>query len=237
MIIKPVLDAFGVIPVNTISFLSGCTVFSMAAISVGKQVCSGKQKNFDGKKGSWLAVGAVVGGIAGKGLYQMILSRLPDTQKVGAVQAAVLLAVTIGTLIYTLKKEQIVTKHVTSGIICAVIGMALGIMSAFLGIGGGPINLVVLFYFFSMGTKQAAIHSLYIIAFSQFASIVSTAVSGQIPSFSLVLLLLMVLCGILGGMTGSIVNKGIKEKQIDYLFIFLMVVIILINIYNIFKYL
>ena len=105
VIIKPVLDALGVIPVNTISFLSGCTVFSMAVISVGKQIYSGKKQNFDRKKGSWLAAGAVAGGIAGKSLYQMILRRLPDTQRVGAVQAAVLLAVTAGTLIYTLKKR------------------------------------------------------------------------------------------------------------------------------------
>lgn len=236
VIIKPVLDALGVIPVNTISFLSGCTVFSMAVISVGKQIYSGKKQNFDRKKGSWLAAGAVAGGIAGKSLYQMILRHLPDTQRVGAVQAAVLLAVTAGTLIYTLKKDRIITKHVTNRTACAVIGMMLGVMSAFLGIGGGPVNLVVLFYFFSMGTKQAAIHSLYIIAFSQLASIVSTVVSGQIPSFPLVLLLLMVLCGVLGGMTGSVINKRIKEKQVDRLFIFLMVVIILINIYNVFKY-
>ena len=66
VIIKPVLDALGVIPVNTISFLSGCTVFSMAVISVGKQIYSGKKQNFDRKKGSWLAAGAVAGGIAGK---------------------------------------------------------------------------------------------------------------------------------------------------------------------------
>ncbi|MEI3183290.1 MAG: sulfite exporter TauE/SafE family protein [Lachnospiraceae bacterium] len=39
-------------------------------------------------------------------------------------------------------------------------------MSSFLGIGGGPINLVVLLYFFSMDTKAAAQNSLYIILFS-----------------------------------------------------------------------
>ena len=149
----------GVIPVNTISFLSGCTVFSMAVISVGKQIYSGKKQNFDRKKGSWLAAGAVAGGIAGKSLYQMILRRLPDTQRVGAVQAAVLLAVTAGTLIYTLKKDRIITKHVTNRTACAVIGMMLGIMSAFLGIGGGPVNLVVLFYFFCHGEQNKQLYT------------------------------------------------------------------------------
>ena len=32
------------------------------------------------------------------------------------------------------------------------IGLLLGIMSSFLGIGGGPINLAVLFFFFGMET-------------------------------------------------------------------------------------
>ena len=34
VIIKPVLDAFGILDVETISFLSGCTVLSMTAYAV-----------------------------------------------------------------------------------------------------------------------------------------------------------------------------------------------------------
>lgn len=36
VIIKPVLDAFGVLNVSAISFLSGCTVLSMSCYSVIK---------------------------------------------------------------------------------------------------------------------------------------------------------------------------------------------------------
>ncbi len=36
VIIKPVLDAFGVLSVSAISFLSGCTVLAMTCYSVGK---------------------------------------------------------------------------------------------------------------------------------------------------------------------------------------------------------
>ncbi|MGI6005913.1 MAG: sulfite exporter TauE/SafE family protein [Ruminococcus sp.] len=236
VIIKPVLDAVGIIPVNTISFLSGCTVLSMSVISVGKNLCRGGAGDFDKKTGTLLAAGAAAGGILGKNLYQLILSGLSNTQRVGAVQAAVLLVITAGTLLYTLAREHITTKHVSNRAACVLIGMILGIMSAFLGIGGGPINLVVLFWFFSMSTKQAAQYSLYIIMFSQFASLFSTVVSGQIPDFSLSAIMLMVVCGVLGGLAGSAINKKIREKQVDRLFIGLMVVIILINIYNIFKY-
>ena len=40
VIIKPVLDLFGLASVSTISFLSGCTVLSMSAYSVGKGLIS-----------------------------------------------------------------------------------------------------------------------------------------------------------------------------------------------------
>lgn len=100
---------------------------------------------------------------------------------VGAVQAACLLVITLGTLIYTIYKEKIHTKHLVSFVVCLLVGLVLGIMSSFLGIGGGPINLVVLFYFFSMDTKAAAQNSLYIILFSQITSFLQTVLTGKVP--------------------------------------------------------
>lgn len=46
----------------------------------------------------------------------------------------------------------------------------------------------------------------------------------------------MVVCGILGGAFGRSVNKKIDDARVDKLFIGLMAVIILINIYNIAKF-
>ena len=72
----------GIIPVHTISFLSGCTVLSMSAISVGKNLYRGNEIAFDKKMGSLLAFGAAAGGVFGKALYQTVLAHLPDTQRV-----------------------------------------------------------------------------------------------------------------------------------------------------------
>ena len=71
-------------------------------------------------------------------------------------------------------------------------------MSSFLGIGGGPINLVVLFYFFSMETKTAAQNSLYIILFSQITSLLTTLITHSVPEFTLPALVLMIAGGIGG---------------------------------------
>lgn len=73
----------------------------------------------------------------------------------------------------------------------------------FFGHRGGPINLVVLFFFFSMDTKTAAQNSLYIILFSQIASLLNTLATRTVPEFAVSLLVLMVACGILGGANGK----------------------------------
>ncbi|MBB5265095.1 hypothetical protein HNP82_002234 [Catenibacillus scindens] len=235
VIIKPVLDAFGVLSVSTIGFLSGCTVLVMSCYSVVRSRVS-HSSSIDMAVGTPLAVGAAVGGVAGKSLFQWVESLFPDPNTAGAVQAITLGVITLGTLIYTVKKDKIHTYHIKSKLVCLIIGFVLGIMSSFLGIGGGPINLVVLYFFFSMTTKVAAQNSLYIILFSQATSFLQTLFTG-LPEFSWLLLLGMAVAGLLGGMCGRAINKKINDKVVDKLFIMLMAVIILINIYNAVKYL
>ncbi len=235
VIIKPTLDAVGVLPVSTISFLSGCTVLTMSCYSVMKGKSKGDSQ-IDGKMGTPLAIGAAVGGVAGKLLFQSVKSLFADGEMVGAVQAACLLVVTLGTLIYTLKKEQIRTRQITNQWACVLIGLVLGILSSFLGIGGGPINLVVLFYFFSMSTKAAALNSLYIILFSQIASLLQTVLSGSVPEFDWKVLVTMVGAGLLGGYLGRKINRRMDGRMVDRLFMLLMLVICAINAYNIYRF-
>ena len=87
-----------------------------------------------------------------------------------------------------------------------------------------------------MSTKIAAENSLYIIFFSQIASLISTIVTGSVPEFQIGVLVLMVIGGIAGGICGRGINKKIDEKTVDKLFIALMIVMIAINIYNIYKF-
>lgn len=235
VIIKPVLDAFGILDVNVISFLSGCTVLSMTTYSVVKSRMS-RESHVETAVGIPLALGAAAGGLAGKQLFSWVLSISPDKDQAGAVQACCLLIVTVGTLIYTLRKERIRTCRVQNSAACTLIGIFLGILSSFLGIGGGPVNLVVLFYFFSMSTKAAAENSLYIIFFSQLASLASSIVTGSVPKFQTGVLLLMVSGGIAGGICGRACNKRMEERTVNRLFVGLMILMILINLYNMIQF-
>ena len=235
VLIKPMLDAFGVLSVASISFLSGCSVLAMSCYSVMKARLSGSSL-VDTKTGTPLAVGAALGGVTGKMMFQYISSLAADKNQVGAVQAVCLFIITFGTIVYSLKKDKIKTHQVRNIWGCTAIGLVLGIFSSFLGIGGGPINLVVLFFFFSMETKTAAQNSLYIILFSQAASLANTLITRTVPEFEAGLLVLMVAGGILGGAGGRIVSRRMDSIMVNNLFIGLMIVIMLICVYNLVQF-
>lgn len=235
IIIKPVLDAVGIMSVSSISFLSGCTVLSMSIVSVYKNIKSNVIKNMNIRISTLLAIGAAIGGILGNKVFQSLKLLFGNDNKVGSIQAFFLLIITVGTLIYIKKKNKIKTLNVKNSKICILIGLVLGLTSAFLGIGGGPINLMILSYFFSMRTKIAAANSIYIIMFSQITSFLSIVLGGNIPSFSIDILIVMILGGVIGGLVGNRINKSIGNKEVDKLFIYLILIVIAINIYNFFK--
>ena len=231
VVIKPVLDMLQMGAPATINFLSGCTVLSMSLYSVAKSLRAGNSK-VEMSTGTPLAIGAAVGGVAGKELFSAVKDFFGGSPMVGGVQAVALGIITLLTLLYTLNKSRIATRSTSRKALCLVIGLGLGIMSSFLGIGGGPINLVVLGYFFSMDTKTAAANSLYIILFSQAASLIATVLTRSVPEFGILALVLMVAGGIGGGIVGRKLNRKMDNKAVDKLFIGLMVLIVGICVYN-----
>ena len=236
VIIKSVLDACGILSVGTINFLSGCTVLGMTCWSVGKTTLR-RESAIDFRLSTPLAVGAALGGVAGKALYARVAAQFASTDTAGGVQACLLFAATLATLLYTLGKDCIPSRRVVDPLRCILIGLVLGMLGAFLGIGGGPFNMAVLYYFFSMPTKTAAQNSLYIILFSQIFSLLQTVLSGSVPAFSAVVLIGMVLCGIVGSEVGGRINRRLDDRAATRLFVSAMALVLCINIYNIARYL
>jgi len=232
VVIKPVLDATGIMSVSTASFLSGLTVLAMSLISVYK---NRKTRELDAKRSVPLGIGAAVGGVLGKNLFQTIKTALGADQLVGTIQAVVLGLMVLGTLIYVQNKAKIRTKNVQNPAAGVAIGLALGMCSSFLGIGGGPMNLAVLYYFFSMSTKQAAVNSILVILISQVTSLAMTLISGTVPSFEMPMLLAMVGSGAIGGFVSAKLHRKLSSETTDKLFAALLVVIILICCYNALK--
>lgn len=234
VIIKPVLDAIGVMDVTSVSFLSGCTVLAMSVVTFLKNM---RNKGFiDVQRITFLAVGAIIGGIVGKKSFDVLRQLLKNSNDIGAVQAGLLIIITVLTFVYTIKKRRVKTYNITNGIVCCLIGLTLGLISTFLGIGGGPINIMILDFFFSMNSKRAAANSLYIIMLSQISSLTQSVVTHTIPTIDSSIMLVMITAGIMGGILGGTFNKKIAPKNVDQLFLGAMAIIILINIYNFIRF-
>ena len=231
VIIKPVLDAASGMPVATISFLSGCTVLAMTITSMIRS--RGGEVKVERRRGTLLAIGAAVGGIVGKQLFELVLNA--GGSAVSVAQQVMMILLTVGVLAYTMNRPRICTQNVEQGWACVLIGLLLGMLSSFLGIGGGPINLAVLYYFFSMDTKTAALNSLYIILFSQSASFLITVLGRSVPEFSWPVLIAMVVGGILGGNLGRSISRRLDNSGVDRLFFWLLIVITAISVYNLWK--
>ena len=231
VIIKPALDALGIMQVAEINFLSGCTVLGMTCWSVGKSMVQ-HESQIDLSVSTPLAIGAAVGGMAGKQLFSTVAGLFANADTAGGIQAALLCTATFSTLLYTIRKDRLTMLQVRNPAVCVLIGLGLGMLGTFLGIGGGPFNMAVLFFFFSMPTKVAAQNSLYIILISQITSVTTTLFTKTVPEFEWLWLVLMVAGGSGGGAVGRKINKKIDDKHVEILFIGLMFTIIGISCYN-----
>ena len=222
VIIKPTLDFFRIADASTASFLSSCAVFAMAVCAVGSALAM-DGGGIDLKRGTPLAMGAVGGGGLGSALFLAVRTILGRDSLAGAAQAGGLFLLTLGTLIYTLMKDRIRTRRAQGVAPCLGIGLALGAASSFLGIGGGPVNLVMFRHFFSLDAKEAAPNSLYVVLFGQLAGLIHLAASGSIPPFEPFQLAAAVFGGVLGAAAGRLLNRRLTYRNVDRFFLAVMV--------------
>lgn len=220
IIIKPVMDAVSGLPVETINFMSGCTVLSMSMVSTWRS-----------RKEEWdynihLAVGAAIGGIIGKNLFRY----LPGNTAL--VQSTMLFFLYLGIFTYVKKKDKIRPLFITRKDITLVIGLMLGCLASFLSIGGGAINMAVLFFFLGSAPKIAAKQSLFIILLSQLTSFITTMITG-VPPINLTTLGYMVIGGCCGAIIGKKISNKYSNEEIEGCFLKILVFIILLSVWNV----
>jgi uncharacterized membrane protein YfcA len=230
IIIKPLLDFLTPLRADEIRFLSGCTVLAMSAVSLlrGKKNVPRGSRRFT----LFLVLGAVTGGIAGERLFSHIFALSSGKNSITAAQSCILFVLAAGCFAYTVFKEKIKTHsvHAAMAVICA--GLGMGLLSSFLGIGGGPVNIVMLSYFFSSDAKSARVQSLTVIFFSQCAALVLSAASSSIPYIEPRLVAASALCGIAGGFAGSRIVKNLRARQTDYLFMGVLAIVAALSLCN-----
>ena len=236
VIIKPAIDALGLMGVSAASFLSGVTVLSMSLFTLAKRAHA-HTLQIDMGVMLPIAIGAAAGGAAGKAIFSAATSGLGSLDLVGGTQAGVLLALTVLSIAYTLRKDSLPHLTLSGAGARVALGAVSGAAWSFLGIGGGPFNLVLLVFFLSMDTADASRASLLIIAFSQAAGLLYMLAAGTIPAFPPQDLVGMVAMAIVGSLGGMFVSARIDNGSRDRLYIAALVVIGLICTYNLVSFL
>jgi len=226
VVIKPILDAIGTYDLTTIGILSSFTVFSMAAVSTGKQI----KKGFKIEKNMLIiTAGSILGGGIGNSLFGIFLKTLNNEGLATAIQGLILAAL----LILVLFKENFPKYHLKNYLILFLIGMILGTIASFLGIGGGPINVMVLVLLLNMDIKKAAVTSILIILLSQFAKLILIFVGVGFSRYDLSMLYMMIPSGIAGGFIGAHFNHKLSHKTIHRIFNTAIIALVILNFYNV----
>lgn len=231
VIIKPVLDIINDFDVATIGVLSSITVFTMSIVSVWKQIRQKTVINY--KIAIPLAIGSVAGGSLGQEMLSGIINTLNANRHVLVVQNILLGILIIGVFFYMLNKSKIRTLGINNILLVLLAGIFLGIVSSFLGIGGGPINVALLIFLFSFDTKTATVCSIITILFAQISKLFSVAIGTGFAVFDLSMLLPMVVGAVLGGFIGSWLNKKLTEKTVEICFNGVQIIVFMFCIYNI----
>lgn len=228
MVLKPTLDAFGFLDISSVNFLAGVSVFSLSAYNFLHDAFK-RQLNFDLKTTTFLAIGAIIGGVSGSYGFELAKEAAHNDQFVKALQMVCILFISIITLYYALNKKRFKVYKVNNLVICLFVGLFLGVLGSFLGIGGGPFNLMIISIIFSLPIKQAAQSNLFIILLSQSSSILQVIINHKVsPNLNILALLILAGSGVVGAIIGKKINKKIDSNVVNILFILFVIAIIVL---------
>lgn len=230
VIIKPLLDMIGFHDASTIGLYSSVAVFVMCISSVVKQLRKGFALQF--KIVLYVSIGSAIGGIIGAAIFQSITPHFDDNI-VKVIQASLLLMTLIFILFYTIYKDKVKTYHLTNWMLVILLGIFLGAISVFLGIGGGPLNVSLLILLFSFDIKQATVYSLATIFFSQLTKIFTVVISGEFLNYDISFLPFLCISALCGGYIGTVLNQKFSTHRVEKIYTYLIVLLICISIYNI----
>ena len=232
VIIKPVLDFIGQEPRMQVDFLSCVAVFTMSVVSTCKSIKN--KRKFDKSIVLFIAFGSIAGGWLGSAVMDFIGGYI-EQSTIRCIQAFVLACLLTAVSIYVGKCSF--SFNIKSKAAILAVGLVLGFFASFLGIGGGPINVAVLTLFFSMNVKESAVYSVAIIFFSQLSKLITLFATDGISVYShqWKTLLFILPAAILGGIIGNTLNKKFDDKIIRKVFVSVMVLLIILNLYNGFK--
>ena len=226
--IRPVFDTIGYHSVLNIQFISSNAILVMAVVSTVRKVRDSVKINL--RAALLVSLGAIIGGMLGNLLLEDILARFDSQAGFQRVQTIATIIMLTLSLILTAKDH--LKYEIKSHAFSAGLGIFLGIVAVFLGIGGGPINVPLLMIFFGLPIKQAAAYSIVIIFFSHLSRIIIMGATIGYGYFDLSMLLYVIPAAALGGLLGAMFSKLFSDETVKKLFMSAIAAVIVLNIFN-----
>ncbi|WP_339102007.1 sulfite exporter TauE/SafE family protein [Candidatus Enterococcus clewellii] len=231
VIIKPVLDFIGLHSLSAIAFYSSVAVFTMSLSSTYKQIKSGIQ--IDLQQALSISLGSMIGGVIGDQLLALLLEYFGSDDQVQIIQTIIMIITLILVLLYNQWGKK---QYQLSGVAFYFLtGISLGLLSTFLGIGGGPINVAALTLLFGMDIKQSTVYSIITIFFSQIAKLTAIGLTTGFQVYDLSILWAVIPAALLGGYCGGLLSSKMEEQQVKKIYSAIVLLVLFINGYNLFS--
>lgn len=227
MIIKPLLAFTHEYSAFTINFLSITTIIFMSTVSTAK--------NFQNKELKWehsfiwIISGAVIGGIIGSLGFEYLVYASPNDDVVQSIQSFLKIVITFVFGII-LQRMNITYQMKATGKNLLFSGIFAGIISSFLAIGGGLVNIFIFTKLLKFKMKDAINISLLTIIFSQLISLVILSFSGEKITASFGVILIMWLGAYVGVVLGGRILGKLSDKEAAMSYQIIVGIITLLNI-------
>lgn len=235
VMMKPLYDMLNDFSATQIAVMTSTTVFTMSLVSVVSRAKSLKEENVNLKTLIFITIGAVVGGYVGQKIFALATANATD-YVVKIIQNSVLLVAIVFIIIYMQNKEKVKSLNCQNVVAALFIGLGLGVISSFLGIGGGPMNVAIIVFVFGYSMKGAAVCSMFIIIFSQATKITTMLITNGVEAFAMWLVPLVIVAGVVGALLGKAITKKLTDKGVKNFFVGAQIFIVLLCVVNIVRY-
>ncbi|MGL5978300.1 MAG: sulfite exporter TauE/SafE family protein [Erysipelotrichaceae bacterium] len=227
VIIKPLFDFIGFHSIEMINFLSVVAVFVMACSSTLQQVRA--KTKIDFRFVAAIALGSIVGGILGGQLFDAFLLQV-GAEIAKGTQSLLLALFMVLVIVYF--KGNFKNYSFQHPLVIIGIGFVLGTTASFLGVGGGPINVAFISFFFALDMKMTAVYSIAVILFAQGSKLLTMYHATQFAGFDLQWLWVVIPVALLGGVLGAKWNQSMHETKIKQVFLMVSYGLVVLNLYN-----
>lgn len=233
IIIKPAFDLLGRDGAVVIGSYSTIAVFFMCLVALYRQSKSGLV--FDKHRLISLSIGSLLGGMLGELLFRQVIQNLANHRVVG-VQSLLLFFVLLVVLVLTRLADRLPRFVLQNPLgICLLAGM-ISALSVFIGIGGGPLNVIALAICFALTPKEAVPYSLAMIFLAQLPKLIAIGISPP-KGLSGGLVLVLLLTALCGGSIGTRLNRRLSDQAVKGIYSAMMLGLLLLSAYQILRFL